>query len=77
MNIKPNLDIAIRFLRATRPRGPWTLTALHPDGGGAPTETWIGKSEIPQMRDWIALHNTRAGIYFTANPTRARMHSPL
>jgi len=29
--MKPDLERAKRFLKAIRPRGPWTLTAIHPD----------------------------------------------
>lgn len=70
----PDLDTAVGHLTAVRPRGPWTLTAIAPDGEGAPTETFLQKSEIPAMSDWIARHNHNAGIYFCANPTRKRMH---
>lgn len=72
--MKPNTVIAIRFLSAMRRRGPWTLTALVPDTKGAPTETFINVSELAQAKEWIVQHNTRAGIYFCANPTSKRMH---
>lgn len=75
MRVTSDLNISIRFLRALRPRGPWTLTALLPDGNGsAPTETFIGTSEAAAMREWIASHNRRSGVYFCCNPTRRRMH---
>lgn len=71
--VKPDLDAAIRFLRALRPRGPWTLTALFPDGNRAPTKTYIGASEVDAMRAWIQERNQRFGVYFVANPTRQRL----
>jgi hypothetical protein len=74
MSVEPDLKIAITFLRVVRPRGPWTITALYPDDDGAPTRTFITESEVPAMREWIGEKNRRAGLYFCANPTRARMH---
>jgi len=70
----PDLDIAVRFLLAIRPRGPWTISAIFPDGKGAPTETFLGESEVDRMRAWIERYNAHAGVYFCANPTRRRMH---
>jgi hypothetical protein len=51
------------------------VSAIYPDtSSGAPTETFIGKAEIDVMREWIAKHNGRAGVYFSTNPMRTRMH---
>jgi hypothetical protein len=75
MSLKPDLSITVRFLLALRPRGPWTLSAIQPDSNsGAPTATFIGKAEVEAMREWIADYNKRAGVYFSCNPMRARMH---
>lgn len=72
--VAPCLDTAMRFLTTVRPRGPWTLTAIHPVIKGAPTETFIGAAEVGKMRSWIKEKNRNAGIYFCANPTGARLH---
>jgi hypothetical protein len=72
--IQSDSDLSIDFLTALRKRGPWTITAINPDVKGAPTETFIGETEIPRMRAWIAKHNEHSGVYFTANPTCARLH---
>lgn len=67
--LRPDLDMAIGFLRQYRPEGPWVLTAI-PDGGGrTKTKTFRPKTEAA-AREWIQRWNgaERHHVYFMANP---------
>lgn len=73
MTVKANSEIAMRFLIALRAEGPWTVTAIVPDGKGAPTRTFYGAREHEKMRRWLEMQNSGgAGVYFCANPVRWR-----
>jgi hypothetical protein len=78
----PDYEATLRFLRGMRLRGPWTLSAILPNGGArVPTCTFIiGAADDPkqvmnQILVWLQLWNLdqKAGVYFSANPTRSRM----
>ncbi|MEM0989536.1 MAG: phage/plasmid primase, P4 family [Pseudomonadota bacterium] len=67
----PNYDMAVGFLEAWRPGGPWVLTAIEVDGGkDAPTPTsTLGTAD--EVRRWIKDHSGgRWNLYFTPNVTR-------
>jgi hypothetical protein len=68
------MKTAIKFLRLVRPRGPWTVTAIHPEIEGAPTRTFFKEQDIDEMRAWLANKNKTCGIYFCANPVRNRLN---
>jgi hypothetical protein len=60
---------AKRFLLALSPDGPWTLTAIRPFSafGGRRTET-LFCTTIEQAESFIAEHNGKLNLHFTANP---------
>jgi hypothetical protein len=58
---------AIDFLKQLRPNGPWTLTAIKPDGA-ALTRTFEDEDEAAQF---IAKYNGERNLYYSVNPTRA------
>src|SRR5687767_9329971 len=77
-----NYDMTFRFLRAMRPRGPWTLSSINPNGGPRiPTRTFlIGPLDLVEdvqtaVCAWLQEWNTdqTADVYFSANPTRTVM----
>src|SRR5664279_1032198 len=77
-----DIDAVIAFLLAVRKRGPFTLTAIHPDrviGGKKdenfdphvqrmPTATFFPKT-FKAMGEWIEYWNKTHNIYFQANPS--------
>ena len=61
---QPDIDAAIAFLKALRPRGPWNLTALIPDG---PVRSG-SFTDLKKARAWIEKHAASANIHYTPNP---------
>jgi hypothetical protein len=64
---KDQFNVALEFLKKLRPRGPWVLTAIKPDGP-AMTITAHRKDEV---HDFIAKHDGRNNLYYSVNPTKA------
>jgi hypothetical protein len=62
---------AIDFLEQLRPRGPWVLTAIIPDGS---TET-ITATTADEIDAFVREHNGQRNLYFSVNLTRKRMTS--
>ena len=59
-------DIAVDFLQKLRPRGPWVLTAIKPDG---PTKTVTART-ADEVRSFVRAHNGKRNLYYSVNPTR-------
>lgn len=59
-----DLDAAVAFLQALRPRGPWNLTAIAPDGPIA-SATF---TDPVKARAWLATHVESANLHFVPNP---------
>ncbi len=76
--LSPDADMAVEFLEAWRPGGPWVLTAIEVD----PPKGRDGKAKSPRVptatmttaedvRRWIHEHSDgRWNLYFTVNVTR-------
>lgn len=63
-NPRPDLDVAVEFLRALRPGGPWNLTAIVPDG-----PIYSATFTDPRKtRNWLARYVDHANLHFTAIP---------
>jgi hypothetical protein len=58
--------IATAFLKQLRPQGPWTLTAIIPDG---PTATCTFKA-LDKAAVFIRKYNGSRNLYYSINPTR-------
>jgi hypothetical protein len=70
--LKPDLDVAVKFLEQLHPGAKWqTLTRIHPDTGAIATNSY-GKAE--EWRTYIAAHNDDQGTYYNPNRTRFSMH---
>jgi hypothetical protein len=67
---QPNFDTALSFLQALRPNGPWTLTAIVPNG-----ETFTDTvNNVDAARRWIAAHSAAGrNLYYALNPLRYPM----
>lgn len=65
--MSPDAAHAIAFLQQLRPRGPWTLTAIVPDG---PTTT-ITARNADEASKFVADHNGLRNLYYSVNPLRA------
>jgi hypothetical protein len=63
----PDLNAAIAFLKALRPRGPWNLSAMVPDGPVA-SATF---TDAKKARAWLEKHADRANLHYSANPSKA------
>jgi hypothetical protein len=63
---------AVEFLQTLRPTGPWTLSAIVPDGP-ITTASFKGEAAVPKMAEWIASHCGKANLYFIPNRTRKRV----
>lgn len=73
--LEARLDEALAFLPLVRPEGYIALTALHPDRGGAPTETFA-PGEREAAHRWLERHSAEGwNLYWTVNPTRERITS--
>src|SRR5262245_36174923 len=71
-NPKAAGSIALEFLRALRPHGPWVLTAIIPDGGT--TTRTFERDEAEQARQFIVVHNEGGeNLYYSANGTRTAL----
>ena len=58
---------AMDFLKALRPSGPWTLSAIVPDGNGeVPTCTF---TDTKQVQAWVERWIGKANIYYQPNRT--------
>jgi hypothetical protein len=86
MELKPNLDMMAAFLAAVRPRGPHTLSAIHPE---RQQMTWadavaagldmdrqrihtitFGKGSMARCGKWVERENRERNVYFSLNPCR-------
>jgi putative DNA primase/helicase len=61
----------VDFLRRLRPRGPWALTAIIPDGQTT-TQTFDPDSESA-LRAFVRQHNGTRNLYYSVNRTRKAM----
>ena len=69
------LEKAIEHLKWFRPEGPWTLTAIPPDGGPTKTESFGPDSEDKCVR-WLESRTAEGmNLYFMVNPARSRLQS--
>jgi hypothetical protein len=57
---------AIEFLELLRPRGPWVLTAIVPDGH----TTTITARTTAEVATFVTKYNGNQNIYYTVNPCR-------
>ena len=60
-------DVAIVFLKALRPDGPWALTAIEPDSGTIDT---ITATNICDAEGFVLRHNGQRNLYYALNPLR-------
>ena len=58
--------MALGFLEAWRPGGPWVLTAIPVEGGATRTVTL---AEPDAVMTWVHDHRGSWNIYFTVNET--------
>lgn len=91
MRLKPDLGTMVKFLAAVRPRGPHTLSAIHPERQQV---TWtdavaqgldmarqrihtatFDHKSMAQCRHWVERENRERNIYFSLNPTRRQAFS--
>jgi hypothetical protein len=73
--IQPNLSEAMAHLKWFRPEGPWTLTAIPPDGGATKTASFGPDSEAEALK-WLEFQTTeKMNLYFMVNPARTKLHS--
>src|SRR5262249_14726140 len=68
----------VKFLKLLRPKGPWLLVAIHPDGGKIPgtdrTAVGLTATTPKQVDAFVAQHNGRHNIYYSLNPTKSAMN---
>ncbi|MBL8577725.1 MAG: AAA family ATPase [Mesorhizobium sp.] len=67
MNVNPpkaDLDTAIAFLKALRPKGPWNLTAITPDG----PVTSATFTDAAKARAWMEKRAGKANLHYVPNP---------
>lgn len=61
----PDIESAIKFLKALRPDGPWNLSAIVADGPiSSATFT-----DAEKARAWIEKHASSANMHYSANPS--------
>lgn len=82
----PDLDMVAKFLAAIRPRGPHTLSAIHPErqqmtwadavAAGVDMDvqrihtTTFGEGSMACCLKWVERENAERNIYFSLNPCR-------
>ena len=64
-------EATVSFLNWLRPDGPWTLTAIVPDG----LTTTVTAQNEGEVRAFIAKHNGVRNLYYAMNPLRTAMTS--
>src|SRR5258707_1167330 len=67
-NITP-LDPAVSFLQQLRPGGPWTLTAIVPDGAATTVTALTAIAATAFVRE----HDGRRNLYYAPNPLKKAM----
>ncbi|WP_169829176.1 DUF5906 domain-containing protein [Tsuneonella mangrovi] len=73
--LEAKLGEAIDHLKWLRPDGPWTLTAIFPDGGPTKTETFGPETEEQCLR-WLEDRTSEGmNLYFMVNPARSKLRS--
>ena len=68
------VEDALAFLRRVRPDGPWTLTAIEPDGPGIDTATF-GPDTADKALAWLEARSGRMNLYWMVNPARTPLFS--
>lgn len=66
MSLRADPVVAIQFLEKLRPRGPWVLTAIIPDGNAIT----ITAHTAQEVRSFITTHDGKRNLYFSVNPTK-------
>lgn len=69
---------SVHFLEELRPGGPWTVSAIYPEGTAGPHADGDEGSSIVtatlsdsrKLRTWIAKRNGKANLHFQANRTK-------
>jgi hypothetical protein len=64
---KARVEDAVAHLRKLRPDGPWTLTAIEPDGPGIDTKTF-GPNTASDALAWLEARSGRMNLYYMVNP---------
>ena len=59
----------VEFLKLLRPRGPWVLSAIVPDGA---IETITAKTE-GDISAFVSKHSGKRNLYYSVNPTRTAL----
>ena len=79
-NVEPDLpeaklEEALAHVKWFRPEGPWTITAIFPDGGPTKTETFGPENEEGFLR-WLEERTAEGmNLYFMVNPARSKLKS--
>jgi hypothetical protein len=63
---RQKFEDSTEFLRKLRPEGPWTLTAIEPDGPII-TRTF---GQLGEARKFLAEHDGTRNLYYSVNPTK-------
>jgi hypothetical protein len=71
--IPDHTDQAVAWLKLIRPKGPWTLASINPDGGEAPDVESFRAEELGAVREWVETRNGNRNLHITINPTKRRM----
>lgn len=74
MEIEGDLGASVDFLVWLRPEGPWTLTAIPPEGGRTKTESFTS-GEIERLKSWVSNLCGKQNIYFMVNSSRTYLNS--
>jgi hypothetical protein len=69
------LEDALGHLRWFRPEGPWTITAIYPDGGPTKTETFGPDTESDCLRYLEERTAEGMNLYWMVNPARTHLRS--
>ncbi len=64
-------EVAVDFLEKLRPSGPWTLTAIVPNG----KPTTITARTASEVREFVRAHNGKRNLHYAVNPLRTAMRS--
>ena len=64
-------DLAVDFLEYLRPRGPWVLSAIVPDGA---IETITARAAA-EVRAFVRKHGGNRNLYYSVNPPRRDLAS--
>ncbi len=73
MELRPDLEQTLEFLRCWAPDGPWALTAIEPDTRKIETRTFAPTAD-GKCRQWLEHWSGKRNLYFHVNTVKGELN---